>query len=115
MSELVDFLLARIAEDEAAASTMVPVADGKMQALGNGYYDPDHWTGGVLADPDRVLAECQAKRRILALHDGGTDSRRGRFVIQTACSCGDLPPCRTLAALAMPYADHPDYDDTWRP
>jgi hypothetical protein len=53
-------------------------------------------------DPARVLAECEAKRLLLQREpcdDTGV---------------GD-DPCHHLRALAVPYADHPDYREEWRP
>ena len=54
-------------------------------------------------DPARVLAECEAKRRIVErygyLYEHG-DSGDMRWV---------------LPLLALPYASHPDYDPVWRP
>ena len=117
MSEsLTEFLLARIAEDEAAAR--------------DAYYDGQVWIpeeeAVVSADrdlepvmfldrkrdaahayrwsPARVLAECEAKRRIVEdrglLDTFGVPSIFGE---------------RILRALAPPYASHPDYDESWRP
>ena len=58
-------------------------------------------------DPARVLAECEAKRRIVA------DCRH----IQEATSWGLLERHAewTVRVLALPHADHPDYRDEWRP
>jgi hypothetical protein len=105
---LVEFLLARIAEDEAVARLASGdrwnrLADGnpkfsKVVAWGltpigamNAEQDADHiarW------DPARILAECEAKRRIVEWHHRVP-----------------LPHERQnlLALLALPYADHPDY------
>ena len=68
----------------------------------------------------RVLAEVDAKRRVLALHyaelveakspDG--DDREGLWCWE--CD-GEAFPCRTLRLLALPYAQHPDCDEAWRP
>lgn len=55
-------------------------------------------------DPARVLAECEAKRQIVE-----------------RCAAVDFAMPSThlahgvLALLALPYADHPDYRDEWRP
>lgn len=90
--------------------------------------------------PTRVLAEVAAKRRIIEWHEswpvltetepeftttttdvGGmtfamskriawltTQEYRARF--------GDEPPSSPiLRLLALPYADHPEYDESWRP
>jgi hypothetical protein len=53
-------------------------------------------------DPARVLAECEAKRRIV-------DSEGSPYVE------GHVPATRTLRFLALPYADHPDYRQEWKP
>lgn len=68
-------------------------------------------------DPARVLAECEAKRRIVEEHrPGGKEGER-------YCGCcwlDDLEawephPCPTMKAIALPYADHPDFREEWRP
>lgn len=89
-----EFLLARIAEDEAQAR--------------RGFAHPGRWiTQSGIPDgvPNgisctAVLAECAAKRLIV-----GAD-RRCFFESTT---CGDEP----LRALATVYADHPDYRQEW--
>jgi hypothetical protein len=59
--------------------------------------------------PARVLAECEAKRRIVAEHDD-----------QHSCTSWELASaepyvgCSVLRLLALPYADHPDYREEWR-
>ena len=56
-------------------------------------------------DPARVLAECEAKRRIIELCGGWVPDR-------------DVSPLAAdyiLGLLAVPYAGHPDYDEEWRP
>jgi hypothetical protein len=99
MMDLTEFLLARIAEDE-------------QQALD--YFQDDgtvgtwtHWMG----------AECEAKRRIVDEHE---------VVDGRCCVClygihdtegliWARHPCLTLRALALPYADHPEYREEWLP
>ncbi len=86
-------------------------------------------------DPARVLADVQAKRAILDLHApvvstavavlDGTGSRDvepdtaeeilSREVVCLACFGAPAAPCKTLQHLAAVYADHPDYDEKWRP
>lgn len=96
---LADFLLARIAEDEADAHNWLrfEVRDGI----------PGNYT-----IPDRVLAECEAKRQIV-----GVVSEFER----RAPEWGDeFPAVSALVAyplrvLASVYADHPDYRDEWKP
>jgi len=95
MSDLTDFLLARIADDKRDAEGLED--DGT-------YGTWSHW----------VLAECEAKRQIVALHtsDGGHecpagfDSPGDSFVDYTR-------DCHTLRLLAIPDAGHPDYRQEW--
>lgn len=69
-------------------------------------------------DPTRVLAELDIQRRLAELHEPADTETSEEPVCMT---CDDLRgiepayPCRTLRLLALPYADHPDYRDTWRP
>jgi hypothetical protein len=100
---LTEFLLARIAEDEDDARAAVD--------------DDPNWLY-----PARGLAECEAKRRIVALHEATTD-----FSGEVYCwVCSNVErtgldtylepmPCPTLRLLALPYADHPDYQPAWKP
>jgi hypothetical protein len=110
VNELAEFLLARIDEEGSLANsahkdaqTLGPITDD-LRA------DPDdHRVGHMFRwSPARVLADCEAKRRIvedylaqLNSHQSGWDARTPR----------DYP----LRALALPYADHADYRDEWRP
>ncbi|MEU8760671.1 DUF6221 family protein [Streptomyces sp. NPDC048659] len=67
-------------------------------------------------DPARVLAEVDAKRRILELHGPAEYEYSDVDICSTCDRGGPLPhPCPTLHLLALPYADHPDYDEAWRP
>jgi len=111
MNDLAEFLLARIAEDNSLAA----FADQDAQALRpitddlTGQTDGDRRVMHMFRwSPARVLAECEAKRRIvedylaqLNSHQSGWDARTPRDYM--------------LRALAQPYADHPDYRTEWRP
>lgn len=99
-TELADFLLARIAEDEAAVTEGLKpdFMDNEptyYSSFGAHRDDWGLWTFHV--PPARVLAECDAKRRIITW-DADQPVERG-----------------ILALLALPYADHPDYDAEWAP
>jgi hypothetical protein len=110
--DLVAFLRARLDEDEQAA----------RHAFGDHNDDGPEWTevsSGALStgselhgigdsaitrhmerwDPKRVLAEVAAKRRIVELWSH---------------SIGSGGEC-TLRALALPYANYPDYRPEWAP
>lgn len=107
-----EFLLARIAEDEAEAPN-VRLAVNMPR---------DGHPSGILASLEgRVLAECAAKRQIVALH-GPVE---GWPATDFCAICNDetyhpaefelsAPPCRTLRLLALPHSSHPDYRPEWR-
>lgn len=93
---ITEFLLARIDEDEAAADAAVRYGD--------------QWAWG---SPERVLAECEAKRRIVGMASewvelgasmGATPRENERAIVAEQA-------CRHLAGV---YADYPDYDPAWR-
>jgi hypothetical protein len=76
-------------------------------------------------DPARVLAEVEAKRRIVDLHPTRNSLRWPgvediEVEICETCSRDGLSdeveaPCPTIRALALPYADRPGYREEWRP
>jgi hypothetical protein len=74
-------------------------------------------------DPARVLADVEAKRQIIEQHKPATVSylpsrERGCVTCSTAQTWdaqANEANCQTLCLLALPYADHPDYRDEWRP
>lgn len=116
MTDLTEFLLARIAEDESVAKAAYDHDSWSVVEDGNG--DPwvvqtdvtgQKWRVAMVPevpathiarhDPARVLAECEAKRELIKISDfyetdTGTEIPR---------------------ALASVYADHPDYLDEWKP
>jgi len=149
---IVEFILVRIAEDEAAARAAVG-NDGPptwLQDDADGVYGvrPDvDWdevcqshTYGVpnecdfnptacgisvtddrvlehararhiaRHDPARVLADCAARRQVLADHApyNGTDLCGGHDGRHTVEQCG------LRRVMASAYADHPDFDPAWR-
>lgn len=135
---LVEFLLARISEDEARARAAIEDDSGSDEGFSGQYaalIKPPSGVGmaqggfgeaaarmiATYAVPARVLAECEAKRRIVGRHDGGwRKSHRipitGReWISDRGCRCGEHWPCPELSALAAVYADHPAYDERWRP
>lgn len=101
---IAEFLLARIAEDEAVARAATPgpwewepetEGCGSIGAVGDvGIHVSDEDAEHIARwDPARVLAECDAKRRIVN-------------------ECGWVT---VMQLLALPYTDHPAYDESWRP
>ena len=114
-----EFLLARIAEDKRiaaqAAATWPPAESGVGAAHGVTEHVARH-------DPQAVLADCAARwRLVLACRELRPEvAFVGRR--QTGLADFPVPPvdahqlaALTLALLALPYADHPDYRQEWRP
>jgi hypothetical protein len=62
----------------------------------------------ALWDPVRVLAECDAKQRIVE-HETRSPYEKD-FSIRREPADGPI-----LRLLALPYAGHPDYREEWRP
>jgi hypothetical protein len=132
MDNLVQFLRARLKDDEDYARN----AYGDHNDAGPEWRE--QWSGAlnigddedlVLTndsqvsrfmernDPARILAEVEGKRRILddVLPTMQADEQRiaGEWGVGSAPvreASDDL-----LSLLALPYADHPDYRDEWRP
>ena len=98
MTDLRGFLLARIAEELASARTSFDL----LQARGPGV-DPLHSQGGTFLgwDAARVIAECDIKRWIVAECTASTGVDAG------------WAERHILPLLALPYADHPKFEDEW--
>ena len=133
---IVEFLLARIAEDEEAARAVDPVLVTRMSE-----YAYWHEVNFVMRfNPARVLTECAAKRKIVELHSRwpvlvegpmNFDPVETNFAIDNYAlrvskqvawlteqeyvkRFGVEPPTAPmLRALASVYADHPDYQEAW--
>jgi hypothetical protein len=106
---LAEFLLARITEDEAVARSVEP--DDR-----HGYERVDDHAGYVIlsVDPTRVLAECEAKRRIVERFKWAAENPDlYRNDMELMDQWGDAMDTLTDAAAA--HADHPDYRDEWKP
>jgi len=102
MTGLAEFLLARIAEDEEMARAALPHFPGEVEIVANVWEDACAHI--ARHDPARVLAECEAKRRIVGWYQSlsamtNHDSLEARH--------NEL--LHVLIALASVYADHPDY------
>jgi hypothetical protein len=120
------FLLARIAEDKRIA-TDAALASGREQwtVADLPHSEPPHDQPAEHVsrhDPARVLAECDAKRRLVqACRDSRPDLR---FLGARPPGLADFPLSPSdqhqlaaviLALLALPYADHSEYRKEWRP
>lgn len=115
--KITEFLLARIAEDEAVARR-VDSGPPIVQQLQAGIdHENGSLSGWVEVDAGRVLVECEAKRRIVELAGDATsldmqvddEFRVGPRDMDAEPYIGDL----ILRQLALPYAGHPDFDVEW--
>jgi hypothetical protein len=116
VSALTDFLLTRIAEDEAVAQSVGSYPDSEPWSLSTflgDWGENERWV--VEISRRRVLAECEAKRQIVELARGIDPYGETDWA-----DVGELDDAQVrvladvLRALALPYADHPDYRDEWR-
>ena len=135
MNDLIAWLRAQLDEDERLARAAQ--IDELVWQSGPGVsYDTQGWVRAVSNDdswmicethtraqsdhiarhdPARVLAEVEAKRAILDLHD----SDGGHECVGPADAWGTATihaqTCPTLRLLAQPYADRHGYREEWRP
>jgi len=130
---ITEFLEARIAEDEAVArecllpKNLVPYGDDRIPAIKPEEWGSlvDNYLGGPMGkhcarhDPARVLAECAAKRAIVAM---------GRWAVLSGHTTGDncglsdqdthntaMVGLEVLAVISSVYSSHPDYRQEWAP
>lgn len=128
----VEFLTARLDEDEAVARAAISGQGDEGWIT----HDPDasssdervvHPHVGIVHehvqrvhivrwDPWRVLADVEAKKQIAKIHVrrpavvGATEPKGYR------CRCCQTAyPCTTVRWLIQPFAAHSDYDESWRP
>jgi len=118
---LTEFLLVRITEDEAQADEIheCTCGAGELLTLYGPGFEPDKWRKWCCGYPARVLAECEAKRRIVEIHvEIDEEYPNPKVTCCQECSAyGEYPggfPCATLKAVATIYADHPDFREDWR-
>lgn len=98
------FLIARISEEETAALDSRTWYHGAGQRVPpQAAHAPESFAAFVLAhDPDRVLTECVAKRRMIKLITG------------PAWSGSSDDRDSLLRLLALPHVGHPAFRDEWR-
>jgi hypothetical protein len=111
---LVEFLLARIAEDERSTRSLLQSFRETREQLKNpktlGLFMPGwHDWPQVEKMCARVLAECEVTRQVIARTEKGCECHASGD--ETGYGVGwdwDV-----LDAIARPYADHPDYQQEW--
>jgi len=102
--DIVEFLTARIKEDEAAALKLL--GDPTLPVSGEWY-------------ERRLLRECEAKRRLIDIIESARQSVLAALVSQEPADAGWVPDViewttLSLNTLALPYADHPEFQARWR-
>ncbi|MEV6506769.1 DUF6221 family protein [Streptomyces sp. NPDC051642] len=127
-NDLVAFLKARLDEDADLARR----CDGAgfsaewithTIAVDFGRGDPTSFHTAIarhvaLHDPARVLREVEAKRHVLNRHTlspAEGDSERPWDDRDDCQFDGDLWPCDDLLDLALPYQEHPDFPERYKP
>lgn len=116
---LTDFLLARIAEDEEAgtAGEQWDLSIGGQHDVAVQFWD----YGETHIGYRRFLAECEAKRRIVNMMDNllqsfsAQNGGPGRGLWHDVNRREQHHANEVLANLALPYAEHPDFREEWRP
>ncbi|HSO16792.1 MAG TPA: DUF6221 family protein [Arthrobacter sp.] len=101
--DIVEFLSERISEDEAVARTLL--SDRTVSKSGAWY-------------EQRLLLECEAKRRLIRIVESARQAALAAMVSDTGQDVGWVPQSlewmeQSLKALALPYYDHPDFDQDW--
>ena len=115
--ELVEFLLARIAEDEQVLNASRQMGVPPLSASSR------MWSGignHATVSETRLAAECEAKRNVATSYQVGREAAK---LLARQGRTGEAETARNMYAgielalsyLALPYADHPDYDEAWRP
>lgn len=108
MSDLTDFLLARIeGDEELAASGWHKLPEGRWTRTND---------GRIVLSPDAILADCKVKRQIVEGADvirGGHKGYTQRMEHADAEDANYVIATDILRSLASLYADHPEYRDEW--
>lgn len=116
MTTLIEFLTARIDEDEAVARdtleyALVPWDEARQILYRNGWHSERAEAQINRWNPARVLAEVASKRRIMAEYTEADAYYR----VHVDAPAGELAGLRTaIRLLAQPHSDHPDFDPDWR-
>ncbi|MFJ4837162.1 DUF6221 family protein [Streptomyces sp. NPDC088746] len=136
MDDLVQFLRARLDDDSAAARAASWDEDGdRWDTQHQGQWSViDHTDDGVIEvpphaandagvaqhmarhDPARVLREVEAHRLLLKRYDEPeTSPDLPDSMNKLTSGVQRQVLADVFRVLALPYADHPDYQETWKP
>lgn len=102
--DIVEFLLARIREDESKSQELLarPFLS-----------ESDRWY------EQRMLTECAAKRVLVDVIGHAREAALNHMILSDDRESRRLAESiewtvYALSALALPYMEHPDYQDSWR-
>lgn len=126
MDDLIAFLRARLDEDVARGARLIGLKRNLSERWSELVIESEALRELAVSGA-RLLAEVDAKRRLMSGHGPGRliDDSDGKW--ETDPENWDAPyrlctghewvgyPCETLRLLALPYADHPDYRAEWHP
>lgn len=123
MNDLVEFLNARYHEELAEAGKLPEADDHAVDQWVIKFEETGDWDSYsyLRISKARVLAEVEAKRKLLDEHQDVNDGSCGTCVDGRwgyPTHGGSSPqqwPCTTVRILALPYAEHPDHREEWRP
>ena len=102
--DIVEFLSARIAEDEAVARKLL---EDRTTSESGRWYER------------RLLLECEAKRRLIGIVEAARQTALATLVRDPFGDETEWIPqalewtTLSLNALAVPYSDHPDFNRDW--
>jgi hypothetical protein len=128
--DLVSFLTARVAERQAVIMNAVRKSrTGERTDRGESKVVIEQRIRGMadveLDVVNQMIQEVEAVRRIMGAHRTSVTDRvpgfpmhGGEYWCETCHVPGDEAGsnwCVTMRLLALPYADHPAYDQKWRP
>lgn len=127
-NELMAFLKARLDEEadlaqrcDGAGFSAKWTAHGAAVDFGQGDLTGFHTVIAqhvALQDPVRVLREVEAKQRVLNRHTLSPAEGDPERPWDDRDDCqfdGDLWPCDDLLDLALPYQEHPDFPERYKP
>ena len=99
MGEIHEFILWRVDEEVSVAAAAIarhareePLDKSRLSGRGPGW------------GPRRVLTECEIRREIVGIHDGGACPQ---------CTVNSEHGCETIRLLAQAWSDHPSYRSDW--
>jgi hypothetical protein len=112
MTRVAAFLRARIDDDERAILEEFERLHIRVigETLSRAYHGST--TTSRPTTTPRALVRCNTDRRIVAMHDQDHECPESE---DDSCGYWDDRACLVIRLLAVPYSDHPDYDEEWRP